>query len=507
MNILELKNVTKEFPGVKALDHINLEVRQGEVLALVGENGAGKSTMMKIISGVYPYGSYSGELIFNGEEKKFQGNRDSENAGIAIIYQELALVRSMNIAENIFLGNEITNKAGKINWNETIKQTKELLEKVGLNVNPLTQVLQLGTGQQQMVEIAKAISKKAKLLILDEPTASLTDSETEHLYDIIENLKAQGVTCVFISHKMEEVFRIADRITIIRDGQNVCTHEVTPDLTSDTIIAEMVGRSIADRFPRVPHVAGETILEVKNLSLRDPKLDSRMLLQNINFELKKGEILGISGLVGSGRTELAMSIFGCYKGYAKGNIILEGKELSINSQKEAIRQGIAYVSEDRKRYGLNMLMDICENMTISALKRITHAGIIDKNLEIVSTNQYIDEMRVKTPSCRQMVKNLSGGNQQKVILGKWLMTEPKVLILDEPTRGIDIGAKYEIYQIMNKLIERGVSIIMISSELPEVLGMSDRIMVMHEGEIQASLPVESCTQELIMTYATGGMKQ
>ncbi len=502
-NILELIGITKEFPGVKALSDININIRQGDIHAVVGENGAGKSTMMKIISGVYPHGSYGGTLKFLGEERKFSGIKDSEEAGIAIIYQELALVKSMNIAENVFLGNELTKKSGAIDWNLIMKKTSDCLKEVGLDINPMTQVINLGIGQQQLVEIAKALSKNAKLLILDEPTAALTESETENLLQIMKNLKEKGVTCVFITHKLEEIFSVADSVTVIRDGQTVGTCPVS-EITPDAMIARMVGRDMTERFPRIPHESGETLLSVKNWTVKDPELPSRNLVDNVSFELKKGEILGIAGLMGSGRTELAMSIFGCYKGYTSGIIELEGRQLNIKRPMDAIKDGISYLSEDRKKYGLNMLMDIEDNITLSALDKISRAGVIDSNKKIVSANKYIADMNIKTPSSRQMVVNLSGGNQQKVVLGKWLMTDPKILILDEPTRGIDIGAKYEIYGIMNELIKRGVSVIMISSELPEILGMSDRIIVMHEGKITGVLKNDNITQEVVMTYATGG---
>lgn len=502
-NILELIDISKEFPGVKALSNVNINIKQGEIHAVVGENGAGKSTLMKIISGVHPHGSYTGTMRFLGEERRFNGIRDSEDAGIAIIYQELALVKEMNIAENVYLGNEILKKNKTIDWNLIMSNTSKYLAEVGLDINPMTQVLNLGIGQQQLVEIAKALAKNAKLLILDEPTAALTEAETDNLMAIMEKLNKRGVTCVFITHKLEEVFRIADAVTVIRDGHSISTDPIS-EMTNDLMISRMVGRDMTERFPRVPHETGETILKVENWTVKDPELPTRKLVDDVSFELKRGEILGIAGLMGSGRTELAMSIFGCFKGYTSGKLSLEGKELNISRPIDAIKEGISYLSEDRKKYGLNMLMDIEDNITLAALDKISTAGVIDNSKKVVYSNKYIGEMNIKTPSSRQMVVNLSGGNQQKVVLGKWLMTEPKILILDEPTRGIDIGAKYEIYTIMNKLIEQGVSVIMISSELPEVLGMSDRIIVMHEGKLKAILDNDNITQEVVMTYATGG---
>lgn len=503
-NILELIDISKEFPGVKALDNVNLTIKRGEIHAIVGENGAGKSTMMKILSGVYPYGTYTGTLKFLGEERKFHSIRESEEAGIAIIYQELALVRQMNIAENIFLGNEMKSH-GSIDWSKTMAEATRCLSEVGLNINPMTKVINLGVGQQQLVEIAKALSKNAKLLILDEPTAPLTDSETDNLLNIMLELKEKGVTCVFITHKLEEVYRVCDTITVIRDGKAIST-DPSSELSENDMIARMVGRDMTERFPYVEHKIGEPFFRVKNLTFTDPELSTRKLVENVSFDLHRGEILGIAGLMGAGRTELAMSIFGCYKKYVTGTIEMDGKELSINEPRQAILQGISYLSEDRKKYGFNMLMDIEDNISMAALEKISKFGIVDNSQKVATALKYIDEMKIKTPSTKQMVVNLSGGNQQKVVLGKWLMTEPKVLILDEPTRGIDIGAKYEIYNIMNNLILQGVSIIMISSELPEIIGMCDRVLIMHEGKLTGSLDKEELSQELIMKFAIGENK-
>lgn len=502
-NILELDSISKEFPGVKALSDITLNVERGEILAIVGENGAGKSTMMKILSGVYPYGTYGGTFRMNGEEMRFSGIRESENVGIQIIYQELALCKLLDIADNIFLGNEQKNKAGFINKEEQIKQAKKYLEMVGMNIDPLTPVIQLGIGQQQLVEIAKAISKNTKVLILDEPTAPLTEAESENLFGIIRRLRESGVTCIFITHKLNEVFALADRITIIRDGSVVITKK-KEELTEDEIIAHMVGRELTDRFPKESHVPGEVIVKVSNWTVTDPELPTRKLVDDVNFEIRKGEVLGIAGLMGAGRTELALSLFGCYKGYTKGEISIDGKTVHINEPRTAIKHGIAYVSEDRKRYGLNLGMDILDNMTIASLDKITKCGVINNVQKIKAVDRMVEDMKVKTPSNEQLVVNLSGGNQQKVVLGKWLLTEPRVLILDEPTRGIDVGAKYEIYKIMNRLVSSGVCVIMISSELPEVLGMSDRVIIMHEGKIAAELDNTDLTQETVMYFATGG---
>ncbi|MEY8387428.1 xylose ABC transporter ATP-binding protein [Oscillospiraceae bacterium 38-13] len=503
-NILELHGVTKEFPGVKALDGVTLEIQKGEIHAIVGENGAGKSTLMKIISGVYPKGTYGGTLRFEGTVREFTSIRDSEDAGIAIIYQELALLKNMNVAENIFLGNEIVSH-GMIQLNETVRSSREFLEQVGLRINPLTPVINLGIGQQQLVEIAKALSKNAKLLILDEPTAPLTEIESENLLSIMRRLRQQGVTCVFITHKLEEVFAVADRVTVIRDGKSIDTVPVDA-LTRDEIIARMVGREMKELFPRMEHAAGESVLEVRNWSLTDPELKTRRLVDSVSFTLRRGEILGFSGLVGAGRTELAMSLFGTYCSFSSGEIYLQGKKVQIKCPLDAIRLGISYVSEDRKRYGLNMFMDIEDNMSLSALDKFSQFGVIHSSKRLLEVRRYINELKIKTPSSKQMAVNLSGGNQQKVILGKWLMTNPQILIVDEPTRGIDVGAKYEIYNILNRLILQGVSIIMISSELPEILGMSDRIAVMCGGRLTGILDNthERQTQETVMKYATGG---
>ena len=502
-NILELDNISKEFPGVKALSDITLNVERGEILAIVGENGAGKSTMMKILSGVYPYGTYGGSFRMNGTEMRFAGIRESEDAGIQIIYQELALCKLLDIADNIFLGNEQRKKTGFINKEEQIKQAKKYLSMVGMDIDPLTPVIQLGIGQQQLVEIAKAISKNAKVLILDEPTAPLTEAESENLFGIIRRLRESGVTCIFITHKLNEVFALADRITVIRDGSVVVTKK-KEEFTEDEIIAHMVGREITDRFPKERHVQGEVVVSVSDWTVIDPELPTRKLVDNVSFEIRKGEVLGIAGLMGAGRTELALSLFGCYKGYTKGEMSIDGKPVHIKEPRTAIKHGISYVSEDRKRYGLNLGMDILDNMTIASLDKITKCGVINNVQKIKAVDRMVENMKIKTPSNEQIVANLSGGNQQKVVLGKWLLTEPRVLILDEPTRGIDVGAKYEIYKIMNRLVNDGVCVIMISSELPEVLGMSDRVIIMHEGKITAELDNTDLSQEKVMYFATGG---
>jgi putative multiple sugar transport system ATP-binding protein len=501
--ILEMKNITKEFPGVKALNNVTFAVNQGEIHCLVGENGAGKSTLMKVLSGVYPHGDYTGEIFFNGVEQKFKGISDSEKAGIAIIYQELALVPELTVYENIFLGHEI--KQGMvIDWNETIKQAGIMLEKVKLKVNPESKVKELGVGKQQLVEIAKALSRDVKLLILDEPTSALNESDSENLLGLLRGLKDQGVTCVLISHKLKEVIKIADTVTVLRDGKTICTLDAHKGEVSETVlIKNMVGREIDNIYPnRQRKIEDEVVLEIKDWNAYDPKL-GRDILKNINLFVKKGEIVGLAGLMGSGRTEFALSVFGNPDHYhVNGELFIKGKKHRLGHPQDAIRAGLAYVTEDRKGDGLILIQDVKQNITLANLLEIARRGVVDNNAEIVVATDYKDSLNIKTPTVEQKVQNLSGGNQQKVSLGKWLFVKPDILILDEPTRGIDVGAKYEIYTIMNRLVEQGMSIIMISSELPEILGMSDRIYVVSSGRITGELPIEEASQETIMHMAT-----
>lgn len=501
--ILEMVNITKEFPGVKALDQVTFRVKQGEIHALAGENGAGKSTLMKVLSGVYPHGTYSGDIVLKDQIQSYQGIKDSEKAGVAIIYQELTLVRQMNVCENIFLGNELVEH-GIINWDKSFAETERVLKEVKMDVNPATRVFHLGVGQQQLIEIAKAIAKRAQVLILDEPTAALTEKESEHLLSILRELKAKGVTCIYISHKLNEILSIADTVTILRDGKTICT-EAIQTMTEDKIIARMVGRELTERFPYRPHAIGDVIMEVKDWSVPHPEIPNKLLIKQVSFEVKKGEILGIAGLMGSGRTELMMSLFGAFSTKGAGFLAMHGKPVRFRNPQEAIRHGFCYLSEDRKQYGLVLGMDIKQNTTLASLDKIASHYIINTNEEIRVSERYVKELRTKTPSVEQKTGNLSGGNQQKVVLAKWLMATPVVLVLDEPTRGIDVGAKFEIYNIMNGLVEQGVSIIMISSELPEVLGMSDRVLVMHEGKINGEMSREAASQEKVMFYATGGI--
>ena len=501
--ILEMNNISKTFPGVKALDEVNFKVKKGEIHCLVGENGAGKSTLMKVLSGVYPHGDYEGDIVFNGQVQKYSGISDSEKAGIAIIYQELALVPELTVYENIFLGHEI-KKGRLIDWNETILKSKELLNKVKLNVDPSSKVKEHGVGKRQLIEIAKALSKEVKLLILDEPTAALNEDDSENLLTLLKELKSHGVTSIMISHKLKEVIAIADTVTVLRDGKTICSKSNEDEPISEPfIIKNMVGRDIDNIYPkREEHNIGDVIFEVKNWNAFDYK-QGRDILKNIDFDVREGEVVGIAGLMGAGRTEFAHSVFGNISNYKlSGEIKFLGKAVQLRNPYDAIKAGIAYVSEDRKGDGLILIDDIKQNITLANLKKFSPNGLINKNEEVKIASWYKDSMNIKAPSIEQKVGNLSGGNQQKVSFAKWLFVSPKLLILDEPTRGIDVGAKYEIYTIINDLISKGLSIIMISSELPEILGMCDRIYVMAEGKMTGVLSSEEANQEIIMQMAT-----
>ena len=501
--ILEMRNISKEFPGVKALTDVNFQVEKGEIHCLVGENGAGKSTLMKVLSGVYPYGTYTGDIVYNGNVQQFKEINDSVAIGIGIIYQELALFPDLTVYENIFAGNEV-RKGPVIDWNKTIRQSSELLQKVKLRVTPETLIKDLGVGKQQLVEIAKALSKDVQLLILDEPTAALNEDDSENLLNLLKELKAQGISCIMISHKLKEVIEIADKATVLRDGKTICTLDAKKgEITETRIIKNMVGREIEDIYPKRPHLENdEVVLSLENWTAYDAQL-GRNVVKNANISLKKGEIIGIAGLMGSGRTELALSIFGNPKKYkVSGEMKLFGEAKTLKHTSEAIKERIAYVTEDRKGDGLFLLQDIKSNISAAHLKGIAPKGVLNLNEEVKVGARYKDSLYIKASSLEQVVGKLSGGNQQKVSLGKWLFTGPKILILDEPTRGIDVGAKFEIYTIMNQLISEGLSIIMISSELGEVLGMSDRVYVMAEGEIKGELTSEQATQEAIMELAT-----
>ncbi len=503
-NILEIRNITKTFPGVKALNQVSFNIKRNEIHCVVGENGAGKSTLMKILSGVYPYNSYSGEIIIDGKKRQFKNIKDSESVGIGIIYQELALVPEMTIYENIFLGHEF-KKGLVIDWYETLKKTKEIMEKIRLSADINIKVKDLGIGKQQLVEIAKAMIKDVKLLILDEPTAALNESDSENLLNLLKELKKHNVTIILVSHKIREVLNIADSITILRDGMSVCTLDNTNEkIKEPVLIKNMVGREIDNVYPKrsITTKKEEIIFEVKDWNVFSRKL-GRYILKNINFNIKKGEIVGFAGLIGSGRTELARSLFGNPDSFKiKGQIYLNGNLIHFPNPQKAITHGLAYVTEDRKGNGLILIQDVKQNITLVNLKALAYGGIINSNEEIKVADNYIKDLNIKTPSIEQKVVNLSGGNQQKVSLAKWLFVKPKILILDEPTRGIDVGAKYEIYTIMNKLVSEGMSIIMISSELPEILGMSDRIYILSSGTISGELSIEEATQEKIMHLAT-----
>jgi putative multiple sugar transport system ATP-binding protein len=499
--ILRMRGISKTFPGVKALSEVDIEVLRGEIHAICGENGAGKSTLMKVLSGVYPHGDYDGEITFEGEPCRFAGIRDSEHRGIVIIHQELALVPMLSIAENIFLGNEQTDR-GLIDWNRTNAAAAELLRRVGLTENPVTPVIDLGVGKQQLVEIAKALSKRVKLLILDEPTAALNDEDSAHLLDLLRGLRDEGITCVIISHKLNEVLAVADRVTILRDGRTI-TSLPAEGLTEDKIISGMVGRDMDHRFPAHEPRIGSEILRIEDWTVHSPTQHGRVLVRNANLSLRRGEIVGLAGLMGAGRTELAMSVFGRAFGTGiSGRIIKDGKEIRLRSVREAIKHGIAYATEDRKRYGLNLIEDIKRNISAAALGKLARRGWVDDNEEYQVAEGYRQSLNIKAPSVSSITGKLSGGNQQKVVLSKWIFTDPDVLILDEPTRGIDVGAKYEIYTIINRLADQGKAVLVISSELPELIGLCDRIYTLSAGRITGEVPRADATQEGLMTLMT-----
>ena len=500
--LLEMKNITKTFPGVKALDNVNLKVEEGEIHALVGENGAGKSTLMNVLSGIYPYGSYEGDIIYNGEVCKFSKIKDSEEKGIVIIHQELALIPYMTIGENMFLGNE-RGKNFAINWNETYGEAEKYLKTVGLKESSRTLIKDIGTGKQQLVEIAKALAKKAKLLILDEPTASLNETDSKALLDLMLQFKKEGMTSIIISHKLNEISYVADKITVIRDGSTIETlDKKVDDFSEGRIIKGMVGRELTDRFPkRTEKKIGDINLEIKDWTVYHPLYSERKVVDKVSMNVRKGEVVGIAGLMGAGRTELAMSIFGkSYGTDISGTLKINGKDVHLKNIKDAINHKIAYVTEDRKGNGLILSNPIKINTTLANLGAVSKNGVIDHDKEYAVAVEYKEKLNTKCPTVEQNVGNLSGGNQQKVLLAKWMFADPEVLILDEPTRGIDVGAKYEIYCIINKLVAEGKSVIMISSELPEVLGMCDRIYIMNEGRMVGELAAEEASQEIIMSH-------
>ncbi len=511
--ILEMRDITKRFGKVTALSQVNLKVRQGEVHALVGENGAGKSTLMNVLSGIYPFGSYEGDIIVDGQICQFHNIRESEERGIVIIHQELALVPYLSIAENIFLGNERTASFSSkvMDWPRTIQRARELLELVGLHENPNTLIKDIGVGKQQLVEIAKAISKNVRLLILDEPTASLNETDSQKLLDLIAKFRDEGMTSIIISHKLNEISYIANSITVIRDGSTIETLDNSEhNIPESRIVAGMVGRALTDRFPkRETRPSDEVLFEIRNWNAFHPLDRTRKVCDNVSLKIHKGEVVGLSGLMGAGRTELAKSVFGRSYGInISGQVFLHGREVQLHTVQEAIDNHLAYVTEDRKGDGLLLETPIVDNTTLARLDKVSRRGVIDRDREVVVANKYKQELKTKCASVYQNVGNLSGGNQQKVLLAKWMFADPDVLILDEPTRGIDVGAKYEIYCIINDLVAQGKAVLMISSELPEILGMCDRVYVMNEARIVAEMPRAQASQESIMSVIlqTSGRK-
>jgi putative multiple sugar transport system ATP-binding protein len=512
-DILLMRGITKTFPGVKALSDVNLSVRRGEIHAICGENGAGKSTLVKVLSGVYSHGSYSGDILFAGEECQFSGIRDSEHHGIVIIHQELALCPQLSVAENIYLGNEQTTR-GLIDWNSTNHEAAKLLRRVGLAESPVTPVSEIGVGKQQLVEIAKALSKRVRLLILDEPTAALNDEDSAHLLDLIRGLRDEGITCVIISHKLNEIISIADSISIMRDGRMVDTLDNTGEkVAEDRLISGMVGRDLEHRFPpRLTDGSGPRIgaeaLRIEDWTVHSPTQHGRVVVAGANLVLRQGEVVGLAGLMGAGRTELAMSVFGrSYGTNISGRLYKDGKEIHLRTVRDAINHGIAYATEDRKRYGLNLIEDIKRNISAAGLSRLARGGWVNENEEYKVADEYRGSMNIKAPSVASVVGKLSGGNQQKVVLSKWIFTDPDVLILDEPTRGIDVGAKYEIYMIINRLAAEGKAVLVISSELPELIGLCDRIYALSAGRVTGEVTREEATQERLMQYMVKGQEQ
>ncbi|SNS48437.1 monosaccharide ABC transporter ATP-binding protein, CUT2 family (TC 3.A.1.2.-) [Micrococcales bacterium KH10] len=503
--ILEMRSITKEFPGVKALDNVTMQVRSGEIHSICGENGAGKSTLMKVLSGVYPYGTYKGDIYFQGEEMRFHNIKASEAAGIVIIHQELALIPELSITENIFLGNEVKNRFGGIDWTSAHAKAAELMARVGLNADPTTPIKALGVGHQQLVEIARALAKNVKLLVLDEPTSALNEEDSAHLLELMRGLRSKGISCIMISHKLNEVAAISDGITIIRDGLTVESYPTVPgEVDEDRIIRGMVGRPLDNRYPHHEPNHGDVLFEVKNWRVESPIIPGRIICKDSSFFVRKGEIVGFAGLMGAGRTELARSIFGhSYGVFHHGEAYLHGKQLKLSNPKQAIKEGLAYVPEDRKMLGLNLLDDIKRTTVSADIGRICNYNIIDLDQEFIAAEEYRKSLRIKTPTVHEGINKLSGGNQQKVVLAKWLFTQPEVLILDEPTRGIDVGAKYEIYTLIHQMADAGKGVIVISSELPELLGISDRIYTIFEGAITGVLDREDATQENLLRLMTG----
>jgi ABC-type sugar transport system ATPase subunit len=499
--LLEMKTITKSFPGVRALDGVSFDLNEGEIHALVGENGAGKSTLIKILAGVYPHPEYGGEIILNNAERRFNSVRESEQAGIAVIYQELSLVKDLSVAENIFLGRE-PSTIGIINWQELYSRAQKLLDDLHLTVDPRIEVRHLGIGQQQLVEIAKALSQNARILVLDEPTAALTDAEVDTLFAILNKLRARGVAMIYISHKLDEVFRISDRITVLRDGQTIDTN-VTGAWDEQRVISKMVGRDVGQMFPAGAHAPGEVIFEARDITVEDVSVPGKLLVDRVGFSARKGEVLGVAGLMGSGRSELLMAIFGAHAGRKSAEIKIDNVAVQIDKPSDAIKHGIGFVTEDRKRYGLILDQTILKNMTLACLPKVSGRFLTSDDAETAAGERAASDLRIKTTSVFTIAGTLSGGNQQKVVLAKWLLTNPRVLFLDEPTRGIDVGAKQEIYAQIRRLAESGLAIVLVSSELPEVLGLSDRVIVLHEGRITGEFTREEATPDAVMSCATG----
>jgi D-xylose transport system ATP-binding protein len=501
MPLLTMRNINKSFPGVRALDGVSFDLRPGEIHALVGENGAGKSTLMKILGGVYSYGSYGGEIIINDQERKFNSVREAELAGIAVIYQELSLVKDLGVAENLFLGRE-PRRFGVINWEALYSRAEKSLAELNLAIDLRTPVRNLGIGQQQMIEIGKALSQNARILVLDEPTAALTDAEVETLFVILNQLRDRGVAMIYISHKLEEVFRISDRITVLRDGRTVDTEAATAT-DENRVIAKMVGRQVGEIFPQADHDRGAVVFEARNVTVEDPAVPGKLLVDNVSLAVKEGEVLGIAGLMGAGRSDLLMAIFGAHPGRKAGELFVSGQKVTVKQPYDAIKNGIGFVTEDRKRYGLVLDQTILRNMTLAGLRQLSGRFVTNEDAEAAAGDRAAADLRIKANSVFTIAGTLSGGNQQKVVLAKWLLTNPRVLFLDEPTRGIDVGAKQEIYAQINRLATAGLAIVLVSSELPEVLGLSDRVLVLHEGKITGEFKREEATPEAVMACATG----
>jgi len=502
-HILEMRSITKRFPGVLALSDVSLSVRRGEIHAICGENGAGKSTLMKVLSGVYPHGTYDGDIVFEGQTAEFRGIRDSEHVGIVIIHQELALSPYLSIAENIYLGNERAQR-GVVDWNRTNAEAAKLLARVGLDELPDTKIKDIGVGKQQLVEIAKALSKDVKLLILDEPTAALNDEDSAHLLGLIGGLRDHGITSIIISHKLNEIEAIADTTTIIRDGRTIESFDMKAEgVDQERIIRGMVGRPLDNRFPEHEPKVGDEVLRIENWTVHHPLDQARKVVDGASLHVRRGEIVGIAGLMGAGRTELAMSVFGrSYGTHISGQVYKDGQPVTLSSVGAAIDAGLAYATEDRKRYGLNLISTIRDNISGAAISKVARRGVIDPNEELKVAERFRKDLNIRTPTVEALVGKLSGGNQQKVVLSKWIYADPDVLILDEPTRGIDVGAKYEIYTIINRLADEGKGVIVISSELPELLGVCDRIYALSQGRITGEVARAEATQERLMQYMT-----